>query len=502
LYRLTAATGSYEHSPRTLNRYNLNVGYDDIDNVTRKVQAHTITPPGDVALPQHATSYTYNYTYTGTKPHAPTAAGDRTFTYDAAGNQSGWNSTQNATRRTTVWDEENRVQSVSDNGQTTTFKYDDTGTRILKRGPLGEIAYVNPYFTIRNREVAEKQIVVDGTRIASKLLKQDKPGSNSSGSNPYEKDIYFYHPDHLGGTNYVTDKTGALFQHAEYFPGGETWVDEKSTANRTPYLFTGKELDGETGLYYYGARYYDPRVSQFTSTDPILNSGSPYAYANNSPLRFVDPTGGDTWDALSGFGKGVVRGGVNLVRGTVTTVGQLLTEQATVESLAWDAGVAAARIVRDDVAVLRNPGQFWEDMGLLTDEQIGEVIGGATFTTALIVAPLAKAAPATAAEWVLPEGGGGAFIGGRWFTEHALERMAPRTPQVMAELESRALSRAETAGLKPGTADFGKWWGKYGPDPRNIPPSVVEAEIASPGSTGVTVITNPKGGVVTVIPGD
>lgn len=103
--------------------------------------------------------------------------------------------------------------------------------------------------------------------------------------------------------------------------------------------------------------------------------------------------------------------------------------------------------------------------------------------------------------WVLPEAGGGARIGGRWYTEHALERMAPRTPEVMAELESRALARARAAGLEPGTPEFGKWWGKYGPDPRNVPPSVIETEIAAPGSTGVRVITNAQGDVVTVIPG-
>ncbi|WP_414709498.1 RHS repeat domain-containing protein [Ramlibacter sp.] len=43
----------------------------------------------------------------------------------------------------------------------------------------------------------------------------------------------------------------------EYFPFGETWVEESSNTQRTPYLFTAKELDEETGLYYFGARYYD-----------------------------------------------------------------------------------------------------------------------------------------------------------------------------------------------------------------------------------------------------
>lgn len=60
----------------------------------------------------------------------------------------------------------------------------------------------------------------------------------------------------------------------------------------------------------------------------------------------------------------------------------------------------------------------------------------------------------------------------------------------MAELERRAMSRAAAAGLKPGTKEFGEWWALHGPDPRNVPPSVVEAEIANPGSTGIRVVTN------------
>ncbi|WP_203567165.1 RHS repeat domain-containing protein [Aestuariimicrobium ganziense] len=102
--------------------------------------------------------------------------------------------------------------------------------------------------------------------------------------------------------------------------------------------------------------------------------------------------------------------------------------------------------------------------------------------------------------WDLPPGGGGSSIGGRWYTEHALERVAPNTPEVMAILERRALARARAAGLSPGTPEFGAWWAKNGPAPRGVPPMVVEAEIASPGSTSVRVITNANGDVVTVIP--
>ena len=61
---------------------------------------------------------------------------------------------RNGTRRTIVWDEDNRIQSIADNGHTETYKYDDAGRRVIKRGPQGETVYVNPYFTVRNRSVA------------------------------------------------------------------------------------------------------------------------------------------------------------------------------------------------------------------------------------------------------------------------------------------------------------------------------------------------------------
>ncbi len=69
----------------------------------------------------------------------------------------------------------------------------------------------------------------------------------------------------------------------------------------------------------------------------------------------------------------------------------------------------------------------------------------------------------------------------------------------MAELETRALKRAKAEGLEPCTDEFGEWMRTRKPDPRGIPPSVVEAEIKNPGSTNVEVILNESGDVITVI---
>ena len=107
-----------------------------------------------------------------------------------------------------------------------------------------------------------------------------------------EKNVYFYHPDHLGSSSYITDREGRITQHTEYIAFGEVLFEEHSTSKTMPYLFNGKELDTETGLYYYGARYYDPRVSIFLNVDPLAEKTmTPYAYTNNNPINLIDPTG-------------------------------------------------------------------------------------------------------------------------------------------------------------------------------------------------------------------
>jgi len=161
--------------------------------------------------------------------------------------------------------------------------------------------YVNQFFVIRGGAVGTKHVFAGSTRMVTKLAKQENPTikSNNAGGGgkdkgPRERDMYFYHPDHLGSSSYVTDEGGRVFQHLEYFPFGETWVEEKSNTQRTPYLFTGKELDEDTGLYYFGARYYDARVSLWLSVDPLwfkYPSWSPYNYAFHRPLTVIDPDG-------------------------------------------------------------------------------------------------------------------------------------------------------------------------------------------------------------------
>ena len=91
---------------------------------------------------------------------------------------------------------------------------------------------------------------------------------NGKDNDDYEKMQFYYHPDHLGSSSYITNLDGEVSQHIEYVPFGEVFIEERNNTWNTPYLFNAKEFDEETGRYYYGARYYDPRISLWMSVDP------------------------------------------------------------------------------------------------------------------------------------------------------------------------------------------------------------------------------------------
>jgi len=310
LYQLVQAEGEYRFPPNKRTVYRLDQSYDEIGNLTAKRQIHERIQPSGKALAQKKTSFDWSYVYSGSQPHAVTHLGERSYHYDASGNQTGWDHDRSGRRRTVVWTEESRVRSVADNGRTTRFLYDDTGRRTNKAGPHGETTYVNAYFSVRNGAIGSKHVFADGLRIASQVA-QPSLNASPTGPGPEERKRYFFHPDHLGSTHFITDDEGEVYQHFEYFPSGELWVAERSESQRTPYLFAGKELDEETGLSYHGARYYEPRQGQWISPDPIFENlfdtealeepdlslhtfripGHLFAYVSNDPVNGVDPDG-------------------------------------------------------------------------------------------------------------------------------------------------------------------------------------------------------------------
>ena len=108
-------------------------------------------------------------------------------------------------------------------------------------------------------------------------------------------DIYYYHPNHLGSTSFVTDQNQTITQGFLYAPFGEITTEYAplwQNGTLPKYSFNAKELDEETGMYYYEARYYAPPT--FTSRDPLFEKYfwmSPYAYCANNPVKYVDPSG-------------------------------------------------------------------------------------------------------------------------------------------------------------------------------------------------------------------
>ena len=105
--------------------------------------------------------------------------------------------------------------------------------------------------------------------------------------------MYWYHKDHLGSSTQISDYRERVIHHIEYMPSGEQFSEQRDNW-ATPYKFNGKELDAETNLYYYGARYYTPEIGIWLSVDPLSDkypSLSPYAYCANNPVILVDPDG-------------------------------------------------------------------------------------------------------------------------------------------------------------------------------------------------------------------
>jgi len=109
-----------------------------------------------------------------------------------------------------------------------------------------------------------------------------------------ETECYWYHPDHLGSSSWITFSDGKAVEHLHYMPWGEDFVSQRSTNWHTMYTFSAKEKDTETGYSYFGSRYYSSDLSIWLSVDPMSDkypTMSPYVYCANNPIKLVDPNG-------------------------------------------------------------------------------------------------------------------------------------------------------------------------------------------------------------------
>ena len=148
---------------------------------------------------------------------------------------------------------------------------------------------------------------------------------------------FYYHSDHLGSSSYITNLDGEVSQHIEYVPFGEVFIEERNNTWNTPYLFNAKEFDEETGMYYYGARYYEPRLSLWMSVDKLSEENpnvSTYCYTDNNPIKYLDPDGNK---------KVVVTGGLdnhnknpmNFILASKIQINNYLSRRSNRESVNW-----------------------------------------------------------------------------------------------------------------------------------------------------------------------
>lgn len=174
LHRLVGAEGAYDKESlifsTSVNFYTNTFTYDVIGNFVKKVQENSKLYTSGKWDKVTGLTYTFNYKYEITRPHAVTGTGVQDFTYDASGNML--TSTDNASGdvRYIAWDDGNRLISVVDPTAKTEFKYDHSGMRVLKSGASGVIQYVTTNYSIRNDEIASSHIFLGNTREVMKVV--------------------------------------------------------------------------------------------------------------------------------------------------------------------------------------------------------------------------------------------------------------------------------------------------------------------------------------------
>ncbi len=226
-------------------------------------------------------------TYTSNNLNQYTQVDSTALNYDQNGNLAGDGTWVYA------YDYENRLISASKSGTTATYKYDVFGRRVTKDDGGG---------TITNFIYDGDQIIAEydgsgnllGTYIYGTGI--DEPISTIRYTPSAER--YFYHFDGLGSITELTDSSGAVAEKYEYGAYGKTVIKDASnntlsqSAIGNRFGFTGRELDSDTGLYYYRARYYSPELGRFLQTDPLgIDDENPYTYCSNDPVNYIDPYG-------------------------------------------------------------------------------------------------------------------------------------------------------------------------------------------------------------------
>ena len=360
------------------------IGYDDADR-----RASLTLPNGNnVVYSYNAASELLSLTY----KQGATVIGDLTYTYDAAGNRikqggsfarstippalatASYNVNNQQTTfgtNTLTYDFNGNLQTVTDAGGTATyswnarnqlagisatgfsasFSYDSIGRRTGKtiQGTTTNFVYdgLNPVQEKNGATVTAN--LLTGLGLDEFLQRTDGVGTRALLT------------DALGSSVALGDGTGTLQTQYTYEPFG--YALQTGQANTNSYKYTGREDDG-TGLYYYRARYYHPRLERFIAEDPIgfLGGGTAlYVYTWNQPTRFIDPSGNNPL----GLAIGALNGGLSAASGAAAqgaSGGQVLVS-ATVGAISGGAmgffGLGFDPGSRVGIGVMSNLASQW-----------------------------------------------------------------------------------------------------------------------------------------------
>jgi RHS repeat-associated protein len=257
LYQVTSATGIYG---------TLGFGFDDVGNRLSRTDG--------------GSTETYTYTIDTNRLDMITNGGTTDIVIDSAGNTIGYGT------RTLSYTQANRLAQVQDGGNTLgAYVYSADGRRMKKT--VGSQVAVYHYDTA-GQLIGESDGQGNLTRLYVYL--NGEPLSQITVAGGTES-TYYYHTDHLGTPQKMTDGTGAIVWAADYLPFGDVSVAVGTVENNL--RFAGQYFDTESGLHYNYHRYYVPAIGRYLTPDPIgLEGGiNLYSYVHNNPVNLIDSFG-------------------------------------------------------------------------------------------------------------------------------------------------------------------------------------------------------------------